>query len=123
MMWSFQISWVWFYPILYTRHLFGAEEEDIFESDFESTDEEAAQAEVVTGEKEVQDEERQVRKVRTGHSFRRFMAKGYHSKRNLNWRRSLPRRTRVYGLHSIPLLQSATEHIRNRSQNDVSPWV
>ncbi|KAF8736086.1 hypothetical protein AX14_000885 [Amanita brunnescens Koide BX004] len=38
------------------------EEEDIFESDFESTDEEAAQAEVVTGEKEVQDEERQVRK-------------------------------------------------------------
>ncbi|PFH48212.1 hypothetical protein AMATHDRAFT_150375 [Amanita thiersii Skay4041] len=38
------------------------EEEDVFESDFESTDEEAAQAEVAAGEKEVQDEERRVKK-------------------------------------------------------------
>ncbi|KAF8633184.1 hypothetical protein AX15_001482 [Amanita polypyramis BW_CC] len=38
------------------------EEDDIFESDFESTDEEAAQAEIASGEKEVQDEEKRARK-------------------------------------------------------------
>ncbi|KAK2459754.1 hypothetical protein APHAL10511_008186 [Amanita phalloides] len=38
------------------------EEEDVFESDFESTDEEAAQAEAATGEQTVQDEERRAKK-------------------------------------------------------------
>lgn len=40
------------------------DEEDIFESDFESTDEEAVQDDKDMGEKAVQDEEKQVRKVR-----------------------------------------------------------
>ncbi|KIL62205.1 hypothetical protein M378DRAFT_81541 [Amanita muscaria Koide BX008] len=38
------------------------EQEDVFESDFESTDEEATQSELITGEKEVQDEEKRSRK-------------------------------------------------------------
>jgi hypothetical protein len=39
------------------------EEEDIFESDFESTDEETAQQEGESGERIVEDEEKQARKV------------------------------------------------------------
>jgi hypothetical protein len=42
---------------------FFSEEEDMFESDFESTDEEAAQGDAVAGEATVQEEEKRVRKV------------------------------------------------------------
>jgi len=40
------------------------DEEDIFGSDFESTDEEAAQADVDAGDKAVDEEEKRARKVR-----------------------------------------------------------
>ena len=39
------------------------DEEDVFESDFESTDEEAAQEETEPGDKAVKEEERRARKV------------------------------------------------------------
>jgi hypothetical protein len=42
---------------------FFSDEEDMFESDFESTDEEAAQGDAVAGEATVQEEEKRVRKV------------------------------------------------------------
>jgi len=39
------------------------DEEDVFESDFASTDEEAAAEDVDTGERAVQDEEKKARRV------------------------------------------------------------
>jgi hypothetical protein len=47
-----------------TDAILRVDEEDIFGSDFESTDEETAQADVDTGEKTVDDEEKRARKVR-----------------------------------------------------------
>jgi hypothetical protein len=41
------------------------DEEDIFGSDFESTDEETAQADVDAGDKAVDEEEKRARKVRS----------------------------------------------------------
>lgn len=46
------------------------EEEDIFESDFASTDEEAAQEDVDEGDRAAREEERKERKVRCIPSFR-----------------------------------------------------
>ena len=47
----------------------GVDEEDVFESDFESTDEEAAKEEEQAGDKAVQDEERRAKKVCTSVSL------------------------------------------------------
>lgn len=43
--------------------LIGVDEEDVFESDFESTDEEAEKEDVEAGDKVLQDEERRAKKV------------------------------------------------------------
>ncbi|KIJ58721.1 hypothetical protein HYDPIDRAFT_171155, partial [Hydnomerulius pinastri MD-312] len=50
-------------PVAYRAFHYLTEEEDVFESDFASTDEEAAQEDVDAGDKAVQDEERRERKT------------------------------------------------------------
>jgi hypothetical protein len=47
-----------------STHWDAVDEEDVFGSDFESTDEEAAKEDEEAGDKAIQDEERKARKVR-----------------------------------------------------------
>ena len=57
------------YPLLTHNYSFCADEDEIFDSDFESTDEEMQQAEEMAGEKEVQEEEKRAVRV----SYRRLL--------------------------------------------------
>jgi len=49
--------------LLLLKILIGTDEEDVFGSDFESTDEEAGKEDEEAGDKAVQDEEKRARKV------------------------------------------------------------
>lgn len=61
------------------------DEEDIFESDFDSTDEEAPQTGVEAGEQLVEEEEKRARKVGSPSCSIRLMLSDFASSSNLVW--------------------------------------
>lgn len=65
------------------------DEEDIFGSDFESTDEEAEKQANEAGENEVINEERMVKKVRAKGASPHVINANMYRQRELDWKRSL----------------------------------